>query len=497
MNIKSTKIILLILVLATLFPLDGAQKEPDIDIPLRFAQPGNFIPGLKAEDIQLVINGETRQISNLKYIERSVGSKAGLGRNFILSFHMTEYGTLMEKGLAYFISDILDPADALLLVSPIKIYQINVTVNKEKIIEEIGTILKKDCLDYKKKRSLAEKGLRSKIISVKKALNDNTKNGQYGVHQFLNAKKFIDTFPQEFLKFINLSLIMNTEKYDRIIELLGLREGERYWIHFHQDELAGLLSFIQGFLKDFSQYIASREARETRRLLDLEKSLAVVSSFPVKPLTQTLVGHGISYNLLVFRGSAGSEGSNPHSPDISRRLGELAQNTGGTFIKTTEPGRAIEQLRNHRDRCYEISFPFNGKIQSKKITLNLSSQKMKLLYKKEFSQEELTALIHYLNSEKVEITDLKNRKGKAAFTIESFKHHKEGKYGILKVSLQILDQNSAPLYRTENTLRSSQEKIALAIPIPKRIKGKSRVRITVLDLLANREITREKELVFN
>ncbi len=487
--------LLILLFLLTIINL-SAKEGVQLEVAVRITDPAQPFPELGTDDFILMINGEERAVVDSKRTERCMARVPDLGRNFILSFHMTEYESQVEKGIAYFVSEILHPADSIMLVSPLKIYQVNVSVNKGKIIEDIGQLLKKDCLDYKKKRASGEKYIRDAISKARMALADSTRSAEYGVMQFLSLKHFLDTFPQEFINFLNLSLILDTGKYQKIANLLGFREGERWWLHFHQDEFNVLLSHIQAFTKELSDYIFAREPGETKRLSHLQKVLEIADSFPAGQVLNTLVENRISYNFISFGGLkiGDIDASQAEISDIGRILGKIAEESGGKMVSTFKVEQGLREIASHKDQYYELSFLFNGKIEKKEIDLALKNQKAKLIYKKEYSKEELESLIQYLTQEKVRIDQFSKQGNVIKFTITSFQRHQEGKFGILKVSIELFGKEETPLYQTENTLRSSRDEVSISLPLPTRFSGPFRLIITVSDLLANRRATQERDI---
>ena len=160
-------LIFLVLFALQLFP--GEQKIR-LRIPLRIAADSPERTILNKGNIILKVNGEKREITDLVERERTLTGTADLGRNFILSFQLTEYSEQVEKGIAYFVTEIIHPDDSLIVVSPTTFYQINVSGNKEKMIRDIKQLLEKDCQNYKKDRVAVEKNLRLKIKNLQRVL---------------------------------------------------------------------------------------------------------------------------------------------------------------------------------------------------------------------------------------------------------------------------------------------------------------------------------------
>lgn len=474
-----------------------AQEELRLRVPLRFAAGSHQASGLSKENLTLVVNGEKREIVDLIKRERTMAKITGLGKNFILTFHMTEYSSQVKKGISYFVTEIIHPTDSLMVVSPIKIYQINVSGNKEKMIRDIAQLLKNDCHIYKKNRAAVEKNLRRKIKDLRSVLNDRLENATHrGARQILAASQFFNTFPREFIKFRELSLLLDTSKYRKIIDLLGFREGERWWLHFHQEEVAALLSYIRAFMRELEDYVGNWESGFVKKLANLKKVLSISDSFPVKRVLETIVSSNLCYNVISFGGIkiVDQEARETVTSGLSRILTRVAVGSGGKKVGTVNLEQGIREIAGKKDTYYELIFNFNGKIEKKAVKVTAKKRKTKLLYRNGFEQEKLEALVHYLTWEKVKIENFSNRKHLVKFTLNSFKHHKREKFGMLRVKIELFSGQEVAVYSTHNTLRSSQDKVIIRIPLPEKFSGAFRLLITVYDLLANSRVSLDRNI---
>lgn len=505
MSKKTIPLILSILLSPYIF---CGEKDVLVQIPLRLADNAALSTGLSKDDLTLTVNGEKREILRLIKKIRAIEKSPDLGRNFVLSFHMTEYTDQINKGVVYFVSEIIHPMDSLILVTPTTLYQINVSGNKEKMIRDIKLSLEKDCRNYKKNRARVEKNIRLKIKNLRRNLREfkgfadaGEKGGRnssnYGVQQVLELTQFLDTFPREFIKFRELSLLLDTSKYRKIAGLLGFREGERWWFHFHQEEVTSLLSYIRGFMRELTTYVNNIEGYQVNKVENLEKVLSISDSFPAEQMLDTIISSNFCYNVISFGGLmiSDAETKGTETSGLERILHRTAVLSGGGMVKTISPESGIKEIIEQRDSYYELAFNFNGKFERKQIAVTAADKKTKFLHKTGFEKEELESFIHYLTHEKVSVDNLSNDKNIVKFTIKSFKHHKEGKFGILRVSIELLPKQNVLVYNTHNTLRSSQEEVTIRIPLPKKFRGSFILRVTVNDLLANRRAVSERSII--
>jgi hypothetical protein len=504
---KAKKIILLILFISLSFLSVCVEEDVRMQIPLRITDKTNRLTDLSKDDLTLTINGEKREIVHLIKKERTIGKYPGLGRNFILSFHMTDYSDQVDEGIAYFITEIIHPMDSLILVSPTTFYQINVSANKEKMIGDIKQSLVTDCRSYKKNRVRVEKNIRVKIKNLRRNLREfkgfksggekgRRESSNYGVRQVLELTQFLDTFPREFIKFRELSLLLDTGKYRKIAGLLGFREGERWWLHFHQEEVTPFLSYVRGFMRELTEYVHNIEGYQVKKVANLEKVLSISDSFPVEQMAAAIVSSNFCYNVVFLGGVSISDRdtNDTETSGLERILHRVAGMSGGIMVNTISPEQGVREIVKQKDSYYELAFDFNGELKKKNLEITAQDKKIKLLYKNGFEKKELESLIHYLTHEKVTVANFSNKKNVINFTIKSYKHHQEGKYGMLSVNIELFSLQDALVYNTRNTLRSSRDEVFIKIPLPKKFTGNFKLRITVSDLLANRRAALERSI---
>ncbi len=487
-----------------LFPVEASkpknlQQDIQLTVPVRADRDGAAVSGLRQDELIFKVNGKARQIQSLIEKTRYLSERPALGRNFILSFHMTEYGSLVEKAVSYFISEILHPADSLIIVTPLKIYRITVSGNKEKIEEDIADLMQADCLQYKKNRANSEKNLRIQIKTLRNVLQEGARSFDLGARQVMAARQFLDTFPREFIKFRELSLLLDTSKYAKLVELLGYRSGERWWIHFHHQEESTLLTYIAAFMKELENYVYTRENILVNNFIHLQKVLSISSSFPVEEVTETLVGVGISYHPVAFGGltSPSREAGETEKSGLTRLLNRISRASGGLPVYAAHPIEAVKKIVAHRDTYYELNYLFDGNIENKALELfwkkESGDKKARLCCKRHFEKKELQELIHHLTQERVKITGFKIKRNLIAFTVNSFQRQEEKKFGILAVRIELIERagreqvTAVPVFHTQKTLRCSpnQAEVMIRLPLPVHFHGNYFLRITVGDIIAN------------
>lgn len=141
--------------------------ESRVTIPVRIQEKTGQSRLFQKENFQLLINGTEREIIHFEYREKSIGTIPDLKRHFILSFQIPEYKNNVKKRISYIITEILNPGDNLILVSPLKIYQFNTPQNKENLFHKCNTVLTHDLEKYLLTQKSALKSLITKLNKLK------------------------------------------------------------------------------------------------------------------------------------------------------------------------------------------------------------------------------------------------------------------------------------------------------------------------------------------
>lgn len=496
---KKISILFLILLSCVCLSL-AAAKKLKLNLPVRILDKSPEIGELKKENFNLIVNGEKREILALLKGDRTLSSRADLKRNLILSFFITEYGKQIADAISYFVYQVLNPGDTLILVTSLKLYRFSATANKEKITKDIGELVKKDCFTYKNNRAASEKSMDkavSRINYILKKEVDGDTGSVFATSTALEVTRFLDRITRESLNFKTRFLLPDTGKIEKINELLGTRGGERWWIHFQQQDVYPSLTNLRKAILNIREHLSSLEGsgEEARakaaatKISLLERHLLLSDSFPIRELLDTTVGGNISYSVLFFRSSISSSKKSAlaTAPDLGGILKEVAKKSGGKSITTTNINQAMEEIKNHRDQYYELIYGFDGKFEEKQIKIELPGKKEKVSCKDRFTKEEIETLVQYLAKEKVKIETFSIKNNLLKFSIKSFKLQEEKgeKFGILKVRIELYDEKGSNVYRKENTLRAAKETLGLSIPIPSKYGGKFKLQITVFDLIAN------------
>lgn len=231
MKIQIKKISIFVFLCAILFSFSFSDTADNLlKIQLRInngEKVGNFPYGLK-----LFINKEEVEITGLEKRERFIEKERLLGRNFVLTFmNFDMVDKSLENAISYFVTEILDKTDTLVIQTHVNIYAIKVTENKERMILDITNRLKNDFNFLLSKSARIVKNINSEIAKLERFFSSYSPSTGYvlGGARFF---QFFTTLIPDIQFYKNEFVIPDKNKFEKIHDQFGFREGDRYWIFF-------------------------------------------------------------------------------------------------------------------------------------------------------------------------------------------------------------------------------------------------------------------------
>lgn len=474
---------------------------------------------LHKDDMELRINGISRQIRSLHKQERTLSRISDLGRHFILSWQDTRVTRPVENAISYFFTEILSPRDSLILLSAGKAYRIPVTKDKERMKTDVIDFLSRESRNYEKSRISDEKNLETQLQRLNSItssrMNDlfmrepetseqaltqatNSASNYKAIHQILL------NFPANFTRFKNRYLLPDVVKHKEIKDLFEKKHGEKWWILFQPRKDIQIIQKARSAGRKLNAYITATEygtlAQTMRKfLVDLEKQLLISESIPQEEILDSLLSENICYNV-VYWGSIDTDESDvslKETADLEAVLHRIAEFSGGKAVVATDPEQGIKELKDHTDLFYALACELDGSSKEQKIHISTWQSNLKLSYKQKYSEAEIAGWMHTLTEEKIIIREYRLDKNTIHFTIDSFERNDREQFGLVKVRISLFDLNDARIYNSENTLRASKGKVKISIPVPPEFKGEFRLHIQAFDLLANKAASSEQIIVLD
>lgn len=489
-NIFAKCSVILVLLLTPTFLL------PD-SLQMRFPVHINISPGtadvnqLSKEDFTLFINGSQREINQMEIKTRRIDKTSDLARHFILSFHMDNFHQEIMEGARYFIDHILDRSDSLTVLTPLKSYQMKMESGKAAVFDAIEKLLKKDCADYKLKREVLIQQLDKELFQVQKLT--------WADAVFLNAYAIISNFfkfSRQVIKDLKDHFLSPYREYHRVIkELPPKGDGETWWVHFQHRLFKPFPAKLKRAINQWTMIQSTGRIIPSGgdRFKELAKNMPLSPEFPTAVLLESLLKKNICFNVISW-GNIDYENTNPLDnprPEIEEILENITNSSGGKTIITTFPEQGLMEIQQHASQYYQLVFPFNGKIEPKKINLVPTNQQptgtVRLSYPGQLETDEIRSLVEKLSRERVKILDFDVNGSRVDFGVTGFHRNEPDIVGLLKVLIGLYcdEEESQPVFSAVNTLHAKKERIHLSIPLPKAHTGPFKLRVSVCDLIAN------------
>jgi hypothetical protein len=473
-----------------------ANKELFFKLPVRVISQkepaGEYLKDLNKNDFELLINGQKKPLKDFFQKKRSI---AGIPaeRQFVLAFDAVDYGQPLADTVSHFVHQILTPSDQLLIRSPIHSYRINTESSKEEVIQYIKTILEKDMKQWKENKAASLDNLNKLIENLEKQLD--AKIG--GIRSVLF---FINHYAYQWRKFDKGFLLANLEQYSDLTSLLAQKSGEKWLIHFQERDLIPMLARYQKIADRIKKYLSSlpKEYEDKVQLIHntldkIEKSMLFSEDFPMAELLDMLLGVNINYNVIFFSTQdQKTDSGDSISPGYEKILKDISRTTGGISIISTDTNlvKHLEAITRHVDFYYELVFTFAGEPEDKNIEINVTPGSS-VFYKKKFRKEELAWLMDWVKGE-IGLSGFALAGHQLSFTISGFKmnpiKNANGQpvpTGIIKVEIRLIDDKSATVYETGNTLRAKDKSFHVSLKLPSEFKGYFKLSITATDMIAS------------
>lgn len=462
-----------------------AKKEIHLTLPVKVLLNDEAVENLTKNDFNLLINGKKREIT--KFLKRKQSlDQANPRRNFILAFNMTDYGQQITDGISYFILNILNNGDGLVLWTPTKIYQIPTEKDKKLLLEDIVNIVKRDTFNYKKDISLPTKNLNEIMSAGRVRASRDVDFTQQDISNFLT------NYSREFSNFKNRFILPKLLKIPVVTALLAEKQGEKWFIGFMEREIIPNIADYKKRARQIRDAAAllsgSDHANATRMYTGInmiDKLMLISEGLPTQKITDTLLNENVSFNAVLFKNQKKSTklGDNI-SPDYEKIFNNFSKLTGGVSVIHSNLKEGLEVIRKNSSVNYHLIYKFDGKLEDKDIKVNLSNPDAKAYYKQSFTKSEIEKMIE----PKITLSGFSLRQHILKFSISNFKKGAPDNkdQGIVRILVELIDQQDTVVFKTQNTLKSDKKSFSISLKIPPKHKGRFNVRISAFDLISSR-----------
>jgi hypothetical protein len=347
----------------------------NIEVPVRVFKGSRFIDNLTIDDFEVYENGKLQRLEAVylvkkQDIERKDEKKKfspDTSRTFYLFFEITDFSPRIEDALYYFMQNVLLPDDNLVIVSPLKTYEMNPQAlelkSNDEIVKELKSLLRKDAMIGSSEYRSAMTDLTRITRSFEATLTSTDSDGvrlntevasefaeAYAMDPELLIQMLLENYRLTLERLEQLRYIDQPKLLD-FARTLKDKVGQKYVFLFYQREYIpqiepSLLMRIESLFQS-SQHI-------TQNLANLFQIYRREITFDVDWVNQAYADSSASIHFMFFTKPAQHVPGlrfEEHSEDIYSAFRQMATATGGITESSSNPftlfRTAVESSENY------------------------------------------------------------------------------------------------------------------------------------------------------
>ena len=347
----------------------------NIEVPVRVFKGSRFIDNLTIDDFEVYENGKLQRLEAVylvkkKDIERKDEKKKfspDTSRTFYLFFEITDFSPRIEDALHYFMQNVLLPDDSLVIVSPMKTYEMNPQAlelkSNDEIVKELKELLRKDAMIGSSEYRSAMTDLTRITRSFEAALTSSDTEGirlntevasefaeAYAEDPTLLMQILIDNYRLTLERLEQLRYVDQPKLLD-FARILKDKEGQKYVFLFYQREY---IPQIEPSLLMKLESLFQSSYNITQNLASLFQLYTREITFDVDWVNQAYADSSASIHFMFFTKPAQHIPGlrfEEHSEDIYSAFRQMATATGGITESSSNPftlfRTAVESSENY------------------------------------------------------------------------------------------------------------------------------------------------------
>lgn len=346
----------------------------NIEVPVRVFKGSKFVDNLTIDDFEVYEDGKLQRLEavylvNKQDIERKDEKKKfspDTSRTFYLFFEITDFSPRIEDALHYFMQNVLLPEDNLVIVSPMKTYEMNPQALKlksnEEIVKELRGLLRRDAMIGSSEYRSALSELTKITRSFSAVLGES--GGGTGLNQEVSSE-FAEAYADDPTLLLTILIDNYRNVMQRLEELryvdqsklldfartLKDKEGQKYVFLFYQREY---IPQIEPMLQARLESVFHSLQHITQSLSDAFSSFRREITFDVDWVNQAYADSSASIHFMFFTKPAQHVPGirfEEHSEDIYSAFRQMATATGGIVESSSNPfmlfRTAVESSENY------------------------------------------------------------------------------------------------------------------------------------------------------
>jgi len=370
----------------------------NIEVAARVLEGNQFINDLTIEDFELYEDGILQKIEalylvNKANIEREETLKRfnpALSRHYYLLFQITDYNPKLEEAIDYFINQVLQPEDTLMIWTSIKRYNLSSnaikTMPRETISKEMQKIIRKDtkigAMQYRDLMRSLTRLVRS-ISSGGTGMGVMTDMETDSTSSMFGLDTTLPRYRDALQKMENLRIV-DEKMLIQFANILKRQEGENIVFFFYQREFrpeiqSSTLNTMISMNQDNPSVMGD--------LQDLFQAYHREIQFDTDKIKQAFADSSILFNF-IFMNMTPKNVPGVHmreqSEDVFSTLSEAAKATGGIVDSSQNPAAGFKNALDTSQYYYLLYYSPKNYIKDgkfKHITVKLKNKDYRITHR--------------------------------------------------------------------------------------------------------------------
>lgn len=378
-DMKNLSLVLSLLILAALML---AQQQHDITVrnvtvPVRVFDGDRFVDDLSIEDLELLEDGKPQTIQAL-YLTRktSIARMEGRdympypGRSYFFIFQLRDYHPRIKEAFAYFFERMYDPKDEVVILTPLKQYNLSkeavASSPKEEVVEYIQATVRKDTVTAAQHYNSLMKDL------IRHTHGVATGNIEHDV-----------PLCQQYLQKLDEITAMEQKRLVRFASQLKRLEGQKNVFYFCQSEYRPKLSSMAMSGLQERYHSSPGVWGQIQDLFLYRKD----PNLDQDEVTEMFADSSILFNFIFINKRPPSEGEvrmQEQSEDAFELFSKVAASTGGISDSSQNLAAAFEHSANVSESYYLLYYsPENYRKDGsfKTITVRVKGKNYKVFHR--------------------------------------------------------------------------------------------------------------------
>ncbi|MFC2168444.1 hypothetical protein ACFLRW_05605 [Acidobacteriota bacterium] len=375
----------------------------NVEIPTRVFDGNTFVDNLTIDDFEIYEDGQPQKLDAIylikkKSIERREEIKRfnpQTSRQFFLWFQISEYMPRIREAIEYFFENVFIPGDNLVVITSVKVYNLNSQAielkSKEEISDQLVKIIRKDALSGNVEYRAAMRDLHEIVQIIEERAEESTNTSTVGDEITSDFSVFNVGSLEEVLQSYS-TIVENLEDLRKMdqnnlleyAEYLKEKDGQKHIFLFYEREFLPQLA-PNTLDKFMSQYQDNPAMQLT--MSSLFQTYKRDVTIDVDRVKQTFADSSLSVHFLFLKSMRAHRRGlqmQERSEDVYNAFRQMAQATGGITESSSNPAWAFQKAVDAFENYYLLYYsPQNYRADGKfkNIVVKIKNRKFRVTHR--------------------------------------------------------------------------------------------------------------------